>query len=452
MRKIQELRIEKHALGGYGIGFDQAKAIFVPYTHPGDLVDVLISKERKDIAFAKAIHYHQRAELPPEDICQSFGPQKACGGCDWQDISYQTQLKSKHELLSELFQKAGFEATPKAFTPSPLEFQYRNKVFMPVFGNQGNLGFGIYERGSHRVVTHHSCRIHPPIFDTLALRTIQICQDAGVSAYDEKSHSGQLRHIGIRINSDESQMLLILVTRSGKLPFSGLLVKKLTEEFPALAGIVQNINRKQGNVILGEEEKVLWGKSYLIDTLLDKRFRLQYKSFWQINIPITRLIIAALRKYLEPNCSLIDAYSGCGSLGISLADKTRQTICIEANPSAIADGELNASSNGVGNIGFLCARCEDALPALVSDANLDLAPLNIVLDPPRTGVQKAVLDAILASGASRVLYLSCSPITLVRDLKELCGTGKYNLLKVLPFDMFPQTWHMETLAVLEKQA
>lgn len=450
MKLLEGLRIEKHALGGYGIGYAEGKAVFVPYTHPGDEIDARIIKERKDIAFATVAAYRLRAEIPPEGLCSAFGPLVGCGGCDWQDISYASQLRYKLDLLSELFAKAGFEVTPKQMVPSPLEVHYRNKVFMPVCAGPEGLSFGIYERGSHKVVPHHSCRIHPPIFDTLALRVIQICQQAGVSAYNERTHSGQLRHIGIRINQDESQLLLCLVTKGSKLPFSNLLVKKLTEEFPALVGIVQNINRERGNVILGEEDKLLWGKPNLSDSLAGRQYRVHYRSFWQVNTAVAELIIARLRKHIEPSCTLIDAFSGAGSIGISLADKTRQTFCVEANPAAATDGEHNASRNGIENVGFLCARCEDALPTLLNDPNFNSAPLNIVLDPPRAGVQRPALDAIIASGASKVLYLSCSPITLARDLKILCVEGAYKLTRLQPFDMFPQTWHIECLAVLEK--
>jgi len=447
---ISGLRIEKHALGGYGLGFADGKAIFVPYAHPGDEIDAEIIRERKDMAFARVRHYRLRAEIPRDGLCTSFGPEAACGGCDWQDLSYASQLRYKLDLLTELFSGSGFEAVPKALIPSPQEVHYRNKVFMPVTSTSEGLIFGIFERNSHKVVPHHSCRIHPPIFDTLALRVAQICQQAGVTAYNEKSHNGHLRHIGIRINQDESQLLLILVTRGSKLPFSNLLIKKLTEEFPALVGIVQNINRERGNVILGDEEKPLWGKPYLSDTLAGKQFRVQYRSFWQVNTPVTELIIARIRKQLEPGCTLIDAFSGCGSIGISLADKTRQTICVESNQAAVTDGEHNASRNGVENIGFVCARCEDALPTLLEDPAINVAPLNIVLDPPRSGVLRPALDAIIASNASKIIYLSCSPITLARDLKILVNEGGYRLSRLQPFDMFPQTWHIECLAFLEK--
>lgn len=449
-KEINGLRIEKHALGGYGLGFEDGLAIFVPYAHPGDVVDVNITKSRKDHAFAEVQSYLSRGEPVPDGLCPSFGPQQACGGCDWQDLSYASQLKYKLELLQELFRGKGMQAVPEVIHPSPLEFHYRNKVFMPVAQSEAGLSFGIYKPGTHQVVTHAQCRIHPPVFDRLAARVIELCEKAKVTAYDEAAHTGQLRHIGIRISKDESQLLLNLVTRTAKLPFSGLLVKKLTAEFPELVGIVQNINREVTNVILGDEEKLLYGQPYLMDELVDMQFRVHYQSFWQANSRVAELLVKQIRSQVDEGCTLIDAYSGSGSIGSVCAAKTRQTICIESNPAATEDAQHNAQLNGVENISFINADCAKALPDLVGEMQSEVTKLNVVLDPPRTGAQREVLEAIITSPATKVIYMSCYPITLVRDLQILCNEGGFQLKSVEAFDMFPQTWHIESLAVLER--
>ena len=449
-KEIKGLQIEKHALGGYGLGFDDGLAIFVPYAHPGDVVDVTLTRSRKDHAFAEVQGYVSRAEPVPDGLCSAFGPGQACGGCDWQDLSYASQLRYKLELLQELFSGKGMQAVPEVIHPSPSEFHYRNKVFMPVAQGDAGLSFGIYKPGTHQVVTHERCRIHPPVFDRLAARVIELCTQAKVSAYDEATHTGHLRHIGIRISKDESQLLLILVTRSAKLPFSGLLVKKLTAEFPNLVGIVQNINRQVTNVILGSEERLLYGQPYLMDELLDKQFRVHYQSFWQANSRVAELLVRQIKNQVDSGCTLIDAYSGSGSIGIVCADKTHQTFCIESNPAATQDAEYNAQLNGVGNISFINADCADVMPTLVERMQSGYTRLNVVLDPPRTGAQREVLEAIIASPASKVIYMSCYPITLVRDLQILCDEGGFKLKSVEAFDMFPQTWHIESLAVLER--
>ena len=450
-KEIKGLRIEKHALGGYGLGFEDGLAIFVPYAHPGDVVDVSITKSRKDHAFAEVQNYVSRGEPVPEELCPSFGAEKACGGCDWQDLSYASQLKYKLELLQELFRGKGMQVIPEEIKPSPLEFHYRNKVFMPITQTDAGLSFGIFKPGTHQVVTHEHCRIHAPVFDRLAMRVVELCEKAKVTAYDEASHTGHLRHIGIRISKDESQLLLILVTRIAKLPFSGLLVKKLTAEFPNLVGIVQNINREVTNVILGEEERLLYGQPYLVDELLDKQFRVHYQSFWQANSRVAELLLARIKSEVDEGCTLVDAYSGSGSIGIVCAEKTHQTICIESNFAATEDAEYNAQLNGVDNISFINADCADALPILVEETLSESSRLNVVLDPPRTGAQREVLDAIIASPAKKVIYMSCYPITLVRDLQVLIGEGGFQLKHVSAFDMFPQTWHIESLAILERR-
>lgn len=422
----------------------------MPYAHPGDVVEATITKQRKDHAFAKVQAYISRAEPVPANLCPSFGPELACGGCDWQDLNYASQLRYKLELMQELFSHQGMSVIPKNIHPSPLEFHYRNKVFMPVAQTSEGLSFGIYQPGTHRVVPHQHCLIHPSIFDSLALRVIQLCQEAKVLAYDEVSHTGQLRHIGIRSTKDEGKLLLILVTRSAKLPFSGLLAKKLTAEFPNLVGIVQNINREATNVILGSEEKLLWGEAYLMDQLLDKEFRIHYQSFWQVNSLVAEMMLSQIKNHVDEGCTLIDAYSGSGSIGIFCADKTVQTICIESNQAAVKDAEYNAQLNNVENISFIHADCKEALPELFNEKKQETSGLNLVLDPPRAGVQRETLDSIIASPVAKVIYMSCHPVTLVRDLKILSQEGGFQLKSIQAYDMFPQTWHIESLAVLER--
>lgn len=319
---------------------------------------------------------------------------------------------------------------------------------MPVGADSAGLIFGIYARWSHQIVPHEECQLHPPIFDQIARRCLAIMSQTGVRPYSEFSHTGTLRHIGFRCSRDCKQVMLILVTRSGKLPFTQLLVKQLTAEFPTLTGIVQNINRERGNVILGREEKLLFGNPWLTDELAGLRFNLNYKSFWQVNTATLELIIAHLKTRIQPGETLYDAFSGLGALGLSLASVAEQVLCIEENPSAVADGELNMDQNEIANAGFLCAPVEDALPTLLAPSENTPQPGTIILDPPRSGVRQPALEALIAARIPRILYLSCSPMTLRRDLKILLESGLYQIQSIQPFDMFPHTWHVETLVEL----
>jgi len=467
VRKIAALTIDKLAMGGFGIGFDAGKAVFVPYTVPGDRVDAVVVSERKDVAFARATEFSQRGESYQTPACEAFGGKNPCGGCDWLMLDYTEQLRQKDILLKELFAPRGLDNTLKPMLASPRQQHYRNKSYMPVGAGPDGMRFGIYARWSHRIVPHGNCQVHPGLFDAIAMRATAICQKAGVQPYDERRHSGHLRHIGIRVNRDGSQILVILVTRTGKLPFSNLLVKQLTSEFSAICGIVQNINREPGNVILGTDDKLLYGKPWLLDELGGLRFRVHYRSFWQANPDVAELIMDTLRAAVKPGWTVIDAFSGTGSIGLCLAGKAAQVICVEENSAATVDGEFNAELNGISNVGFIRARVEDALPALLESVSgtevpdplalasagtstITQAPDCIVLDPPRGGVPREALAAIIKAAPQRVIYLSCSPITLARDLDILAKEGRYAVSSLQPYDMFPQTWHMECLAILDK--
>ncbi len=444
MKDRFRLKIEKMALEGHGIGFNENKAVFVPYTAVGDEIEATLTRERKDMAFARAAQFFKRGEGVVEPPCKVFGIEKPCGGCDWLHLDYATQLKYKTCLIRELFNSLAPELVIPETVPSPVTQHYRNKAFMPVGEADGKLIHGIYARWSHHIVPHEDCHLHPPIFDVIAVRALEIMSRAGVKAYDEHTHSGNLRHIGFRASKDHSRVILVLVTRSRKLPFSKLFVKQITEEFPAIAGVVQNVNRERGNVILGTEEKLLWGEPWLVEKVAGLNFRVSYNSFWQVNSGILEKVVESLKKCVSAQDTIFDLYSGLGALGLSLASSVDKVLCIEDNPQAVADGELNMEENGITNAKFLRAKVEELLPKLL---NVDgEKPDAVILDPPRSGLRQPVLDALLAARVPRILYLSCSPITLRRDLKFLVDSGFYHIKSLQPFDMFPHTWHVETLA------
>jgi 23S rRNA (uracil1939-C5)-methyltransferase len=450
VKKAFPLTIEKIALGGSGLGFAEGKAIFVPYTAPGDEIEAVLVSERKDMAYARVAKYLKRGVGVEPTPCGSFAADPPCGGCDWLELDYPTQLKYKSELIRDLLQPLVPGLEIPGTLASPDNRHYRNKSFMPVGSGANGLKYGIFARWSHQIVSHESCELHPPIFDTIAARCLEIFARTGVHPYNEASHTGTLRHIGFRCSRDRSRILLILVTRSGKLPFTQLLVKQLTDEFPALSGIVQNINRERGNVILGPEEKILYGEPWLQDRLGELAFRVHYRSFWQVNTGTLELIISHLKRQLDPDDIVYDAFSGIGALGLSLSGSVKQVLCIEEVPAAVADGEANINLNGIANAGFVCARTEDALPALLDQPGNGVStPDAIILDPPRGGVQASVLHTLINSRIPRIFYLSCSPMTLKRDLKILLESGSYRITHIQPFDMFPHTWHIETLVGLE---
>jgi len=427
-------------MGGSGLGFHEGRAIFVPATAIGDVVTVEITQGKKDHAFARVTEYHSRGEGVIESGCEAFTAPEPCGGCDWLMLDYPTQLKYKEQLMRELFHD--YDSLISGCTPSVKQFHYRNKVYMPV--GEG-LNYGIFARYSHQIVPHQACRNHPAVFDDIANLLLELCKKAKVEPYDEEHNSGCLRHIGLRSNHDTSEILLILVCRSARLPFSKTIVQGITEAFPQVVGIVQNINRNKTNVILGDEEKLLFGRNYLQDRLSDLGFRIHYRSFWQVNHGTMENILTVLRAQMKKQYKVIDAYCGIGAIGLSLASEISELVGIEEVPVAVKDATENAGNNGFENARFICGKFEDTLNKLSQDFQADA----IILDPPRAGVQESALLAIREAGISKILYLSCSPMSLARDLKILLKDERYELKALSIFDMFPNTWHIESLAVLE---
>jgi len=449
LKQILKLKIEKMAMGGLGIAYAEGKAIFVPYTAIGDIVDIDITVEKKDYAYGKVKKYISYSDLRVEVKCPSFAAEIPCGGCDWLMLKYSEQLKQKNQLLLELFSPFIDKALIYFPAPAPQIKHYRNKVFMPVGKNiqTGKITFGMYARYSHQIVEHITCENHPPIFDQLANSLMEFCLKAKVEPYNEIEHRGQLRYIGFRGNSEGSQILVILVTLSGKLPFTNLLVKKLTSEFPAVKGIIQNINRQKGNVILGNETKLLYGSENLDDNLCGLKFRVNYRSFWQINTRTMEMIIFFLQDFVHPKDVIVDAYCGIGAIGLSLAAKVKRVILLEEFPPAIEDARLNAVSNKIQNVSFRTGKVEDNLTEVLEKEKPDV----LIMDPPRSGVQQKALEAIIQAQVKQILYLSCSPMTLARDLNTLLAGEEYKVVFLQPFDMFPNTWHIECLAYLQQK-
>lgn len=308
-----------------------------------------------------------------------------------------------------------------------------------------DLNYGIYAQYSHVIVSHKSCLNHPPVFDEISSYLMQLCHKAKVEAYNEENHSGCLRHIGLRCNRDISEIILILVCRTGRLPFSKTITRAITERFPQIKGIVQNINRTQGNVILGAEDKLLFGENYLYDQLSDVTFRIGYRSFWQVNSSTMENILSVMRTIVNKHSKVIDAYCGIGAIGLSLASEISELIGIEEEKQAVADAQENAKSNGFANARFIAGKFEQVFNDLSKDYQADV----IILDPPRSGVAESALWAIRKARIPKILYLSCAPMSLQRDLKILTQDNCYRLCGLNSFDMFPNTWHIETLAVLE---
>lgn len=437
------IKIEKIGNRGYGIGYMDGRTIFVPYTIPGDEVEIELVHIRRDIAFAKLKSFisHSKNYRPPG--CEAFGMPLLCGGCDLLSCNYESAIELKSGLLSEMF--FGYQEHYHGFVASPQPYYYRNKVFMPLATIDKKPVCGIYERYTHRVVPHKKCLLQAEIFDSVCTELLSICTKSGIEAYDEHNQKGHLRHIGLRISSDGSQLLLVLVSKSKRLPFSKLLVKHLVDLFPNICGIVQNIQREATNVILGDEELILWGNDYLIDSLGKYSFRINYRSFFQINSATTALMYDYVKEHIPAGSKVIDAYSGIGSIGIYIAEKADRVLAIEDNPAAVKDAKHNAGLNNVTNISFACAKVEDYLKSPDIEKDYD----TIIFDPPRKGLEPEIITSVALTGIKKIVYISCNPMTQRRDIVRFTEIG-FKLISFKGFDMFPHTWHIESVAILSR--
>jgi len=444
-RIIPFLSIEKIALHGYGLGYAEGKAVFVPYTMPGDCVDVKVLLEKKDVIFGVVAEYKEIPKTSLLPACDAFGGENACGGCDWLMAPYELQLEWKTELIRQTFEPLKLGRKVRSTVASPLPQHYRNKSFLPAGKGSDGLYFGMYERYSHNVVPHRRCLLQPPVMDEILDELTSFAHKAKLEPYDEITGKGILRHAGIRLNRTGDEILVILVTKGSKLPFTNQLIRTLINRFPMIKGIIQNINRSVGNVILGNEEKLLFGSPYLNEELDGIKLRLHYKSFFQVNQAVATLLYQHLDSLLDNDETVLDAYCGIGSIGLYLAGKARAVHGVEEVSEAVADAEYNCSLNQIKNAKFHCGRVEDLLPSLVRQHSFS----TIVLDPPRKGVDSASLQVIAEQNIPRILYVSCSPMTLERDVKYLVQQG-YKVQSITPFDMFPQTWHIETVVQLKR--
>ena len=403
---------------GDGVGRAEGIVVFVPYALYGERVRVLIVKVMKNHAAGKLLEVIRPSELRIKSECVHF---YKCGGCS--------------------FQIGGLNIDVPPCVGSRNISHYRNKAQLPVSAD----GIGMFARHSHRVIDMDSCLIQ----DARCGRVISCVRgwmhDFGIEPYCEETDRGEIRHIYTR--SGESGMMVCIVTKSAKLPHPDELVSRLRADVPNLCGVLQNINERKTNVVLGREFKTLWGNDNLTDRLGKFRFRLSPQSFYQVNREQTERLydIAADFAALTGSEVVWDLYCGIGTIGQYLSEGAKKLVGIEIVGQAVENARENARLNGIENAEYHCGAAEEIAPKLLRKDKPDV----IILDPPRKGCAQSLLETAAAAGAGKIVYISCKPSTLARDLKIL-GTLGYRTERVQPVDLFPRTAHVETVALLKK--
>ena len=371
---------------------------------------------------------------------------KKCGGCVYQGIPYEEQLKKKEETVRRLL-KGLCPVRPIKGMEEP--FHYRNKVHA-VFGRKkdGTIISGVYQRDSHRIVPVESCLIEDEQSDAIIQSIRGLLRSFKIKTYDEDTGYGLLRHVLIRRGFATGQVLVVLVLASPVLPSKNNFVKALRKLHPEITSVVLNVNDKRTSMVLGEREILLWGKGYIEDVLCGKTYRISAKSFYQVNPEQTEYLYekAVSLAGLTGKERVIDAYCGIGTIGLTAADRAREVTGVELNPAAVRDAVSNAKRNGVKNARFYQGDAGEFMTAMAGRG--ERADV-VFLDPPRAGSSEAFLSALSKLSPRRVVYISCNPETLARDLKYLKKDG-WQPQEAWPVDMFPWTEHVECVVLMSK--
>lgn len=370
-----------------------------------------------------------------------------CGGCQLQHLSYEKQLKEKQKQVNMLLDKfCKVEDIIGMANP----YYYRNKVHA-VFDTdkKGNIISGVYEAGSHKVVSIDSCLIEDQRADNIIVTIRGMLKSFKIRTYNEDTGVGLLRHVLIRTGHKSGEIMVVLVLGSHIFPSKNNFVKALLKIHPEITTIVMNVNNKKTSMVLGEREQVLYGKGFIEDTLCDKVFRISPKSFYQINAVQTEILYGKAIELaaLNGNETIIDAYCGIGTIGIIASGHVKKVIGVELNRDAVKDAIINAKRNNIKNIYFYN---QDAGVFMNQMAEEKQSVDVVFLDPPRSGSTEQFLDSMISMNPKKVIYISCNPETLERDLAYIVKRG-YEAKVAVPVDMFPGTEHVETVVLIEKK-
>ncbi|WP_224752657.1 23S rRNA (uracil(1939)-C(5))-methyltransferase RlmD [Metabacillus arenae] len=430
---------------GAGVAKVEGFPIFVPNALPGEKGKIKITKTKKGFAFGRLIELTEESEHRTNAPCPIY---KQCGGCQLQHFSYEGQLAFKRKQVKEVLSRIGKlnmdEVTVHPTLGMKDPWNYRNKAQVPVGEREGGLVAGFYQQRSHEIIDMEKCLIQQAANDEIVQAVKNICSSHGIRAYNEQKHKGWLRHIMVRYGVVSKEIMIVFVTKTNDFPHKKAIIDEIISIYPNVKSIVQNINPKRTNVIFGDETNVLWGEEYIYDYIGDIKFAISARSFYQVNPEQTKALYDKALEYaqLTGKENVIDAYCGIGTITLFLAQKAKKVYGVEIVPEAIEDAKRNALLNGIENAEFAVGEAEVVIPEWRKQG---IKPDVIVVDPPRKGCDEALLETILEMKPQRVVYVSCNPATLARDL-EVLERGGFKTMEVQPVDMFPHTAHVECVS------
>lgn len=437
---VFEIEITGMTDDGSGVGRAEGMAVFVPYTIVGERVRVHIIKVNKSYAVGKLLEVTLPSISRLKADCPYF---YKCGGCQLRHMDYAAELEFKQDKVKACIERIAEIDTPLMPIIGVEEVnEYRNKVQLPVA--EGKIGF--YRKNSHDVIDVESCLLQGKDTEIITECVRRWIEKFDIETYNETNCEGNIRHIYTR--SCDGGVMVVIVTAKRELPYKEELLHMLLDTKLKISGIIQNINTKNTNVVLGRENITLWGSDTVCDNLGGLKFNISPNSFYQVNKAQMLKLYETAKEFanLKGDEKVWDVYCGIGTIGQFMADKCKKLVGIEIVPDAVKNAEDNAKINKIDNAEYYCGAAEKLAPKLVKDG---LRPDVVILDPPRKGCDAKLIDAVATAAPKRIVYISCKPSTLARDLKSLGAKG-YETKKIVPVDMFPRTAHVETVALLVK--
>ena len=444
--EIYETVITGMTAEGSGVCRVDGMAVFVPMTAVGDRLRVRIVKVLKSYAFGIIEDLHDPADGRQEPDCPVF---RQCGGCVFRHVTYETELRYKAQLVEDAFRRIG--GLDPAFQPilgAESREGYRNKAQYPVTEQDGHLVCGFYARHSHRVIPYTKCALQPERFTEVIEWLLPKLEAAGVTAYNEEAHTGELRHIYLRRGFHSGEMMLCLVTRVSVRKKIGKLLPEMQARFPDLVSISESLNPERTNVIMGKLVSVLAGAGCITDTMCGCKVEISPQSFYQVNTAQAERLYAVGKEFakLTGTETLLDLYCGAGTIGLSMADRVKKLIGVEVVASAVDNARRNAAENHVDNAEFYCGDAGSIAGRLRAEGT---QPDVIVVDPPRKGCDALTVQSCAAMQPERIVMISCNPATAARDCKAFGELG-YVTECVRAVDLFPGTAHVECVVLMSR--
>lgn len=447
MKKNEEYLVEivDNGFQGEGIAKIDGMTVFIPDAIKGEKVKIKILKVTSSHAFGKILNIELKANSRIKPDCETYSK---CGGCVMRHINYDETINMKKNAVESTLRKAlGRDVKIDEVLKMDEPYFYRNKLQYPIGINENNEPvMGVYAERTHRIIPTKVCMIQDKLSQEIANDIFEFVKENNISVYDEKTLKGALRHIVIRYGKKTGEVMITLVTNQRKIEKENELVKYITEKYQEIKTVVKNLNNKNTNVILGYENEVLYGDGYIYDYLGEFKFKISPMSFYQVNPVQTEKLYSKAVEYAElsGNETVFDLYCGIGTIGIFASKNVNKLYGIETVPQAIEDAKENARENNLNNAEFFVGDVEVTLPEFIKERNI--SPDVVFVDPPRKGCDKTAIDTLLGLEPKKIVYVSCNPATLGRDLKIF--EEKYEIKKIAICDMFPFTHHAEVVTML----